>query len=242
MANTQRRMIHLKIWTSEQFGKLSDKAKLLYVGLITLADDDGKLRGNPAYLRGQIFPYDESLSVTDVLQVRNEIEKSGLITLFSIDNFEYIEHPKWKEYQIIRRDLYKPSQLPTRNETVTKPLRNRTLSQVKLSKDKLIPETSSGEVAELIKAFEGINPASKQFYSRPPQRKACRELIDAYTFERVRSVIEKTLPRTNGLPFFPTITTPMQLRDKWISLESAVRKYQAEKKAGGEKYKVAFKS
>lgn len=98
----------------------------------------------------------------------------------------------------------------------------------------------SSEINTLIKSFEIINPASKKFYGIPPQRKACQMLIDIYSFERVKRVIELTLPRTNGLQFFPTITTPLQLQDKWATLESAVKRYQAEKLSTKDKYKVAF--
>ncbi len=101
-------------------------------------------------------------------------------------------------------------------------------------------ETSSGDISLIIKSFESINPASKKFYSRPPQREACKELIESYGLEKVLQVIEKGLPKTNGMQFFPTITTPIQLRDKWVSLESAVKKYQAEKEITKNKYKIAF--
>ena len=98
---------------------------------------------------------------------------------------------------------------------------------------KNITETSSVDKfnplgSEIIKSFETLNPACKKMYGNPTQRKACDDLIQEYTLERVKSVIEKTLSKTNGLQFFPTITTPMQLRDKWVSLESAIRKYQAD--------------
>lgn len=99
-------------------------------------------------------------------------------------------------------------------------------------------ETSSQDISLLIKSFEGLNPATKKFYGNKTQRSACRYLIDTYTLERVQSVVEKTLPKTNGLQFFPTITTPLQLQDKWVALESAVRKYQSEKQIT--KNKVAF--
>mgnify|MGYP001600622752 FL=1 len=91
-------------------------------------------------------------------------------------------------------------------------------------------EQSSGNVNLLIKEFENINPACKTYYARPPQRNACKGLISDYGFERVRSVIEKTLPRTNELQFFPTITTPIQLQEKWATLESAIKRYQSENK------------
>lgn len=146
MAQTQRRMLYAKIWTSEQFGYLSDKAKLLYVGMITLADDDGRLRGNPAYLRGQVFPYDENITIQEIKISRDEVEKSKLISVYEVDDCEYIQHPNWEDHQIIRRDLYKGSSLPNRNETVTEPLRKSTLSKDKISKDKItIAEETSAQ-------------------------------------------------------------------------------------------------
>lgn len=87
-------------------------------------------------------------------------------------------------------------------------------------------EKFSIQGADILKAFESINPMCKKYYGRPPQRQACDDLIKEYGFERVKIVVEKTLPKTNGMQFFPTITTPMQLRDKWMQLESAIRKHQ----------------
>jgi len=136
MAQTQRRMIYTKLWTSEQFSKLPDRGKLLYIGMITLADDDGRLIANPAYLRGQIFTYDD-ISVLDVLNLRDIIERTGLIAVYKINDSEYIEHPNWEEYQIIRSDLYIPSRFPARNGTVTEPLQKRDTSKDKISKDKI---------------------------------------------------------------------------------------------------------
>jgi hypothetical protein len=94
-------------------------------------------------------------------------------------------------------------------------------------KEKNITETSSVDVNELIKTFESINPSCSKYYGNKTQRKACENLISNYGFNRVKKVIEVTLPKTNTLPFFPSITTPVQLQEKWSSLESAIRKYQS---------------
>jgi hypothetical protein len=88
-------------------------------------------------------------------------------------------------------------------------------------------------IPDIIKAFESINPAAKQFYSQPPQRKAAMELLEFFGFERLLGVIENTLPKTNALAYFPTITTPIQLRDKWAQLEAAVKKERSKLKARG---------
>ena len=42
----------------------------------------------------------------------------------------------------------------------------------------------------------------------------------------------------NKLLFFPVVTTPLQLQDKWTALESAIIKYQSENKKA--KDTVAF--
>ena len=55
------RTIKPDFWTDEKVGKLSMQARLLFIGTWTHADDNGVVRGNPAYLRAQIFPYDDNL-------------------------------------------------------------------------------------------------------------------------------------------------------------------------------------
>lgn len=99
-------------------------------------------------------------------------------------------------------------------------------------------ETSSQDIGVLIKSFETLNPASKKFYGNKTQRSACRYLIDTYGLERIIKIVEQTLPKTNALQFFPTITTPLQLQDKFTSLESAIKKYQSSIK--DKKNNVAF--
>lgn len=108
---------------------------------------------------------------------------------------------------------------------------------------KTTTEQSSGvQISELIKSFELVNADCKDYYGHKPQRSACDFLISEYGFERVKTIIEKTLPKTNHMDFFPVITTPVQLRRKWAMLESAVLRKQSELKAKKEKHKVAFAS
>lgn len=98
----------------------------------------------------------------------------------------------------------------------------------------------SQDISLIIKSFEQINQSCSKFYGNTTQRKACEQLIENYSLDRVISVIEKTLPKTNGMQYFPTITTPLQLLDKWAALESAVRKYQSGQNTLISKNKVAF--
>ena len=89
---------------------------------------------------------------------------------------------------------------------------------------------SVSQINEVIKLFEKINPACKKMYGNKTQRKACSDLIENHTYEKVVSVIEKTLPVIRGLKFFPIITTPLQLNDKWSALENAIVRHKDEQK------------
>lgn len=94
----------------------------------------------------------------------------------------------------------------------------------------------SQEIVLLIKEFETINIACKKMYGNKTQREACKDLIEAYGFDRVLAVISQALPKTNQIKYMPTITTPHQLFLKWSQLEAGVLKMNQEKP----KHKVAF--
>jgi hypothetical protein len=101
------------------------------------------------------------------------------------------------------------------------------LTKPNLTKLNLQGEQSSPEIPLLIKEFESINPAINRMYGNKTQRKACEDLLKLYDFDRLIKIIKETLPKTNAMQYFPTITTPLQLLEKYTSLESAIRKYQA---------------
>jgi phage replication O-like protein O len=81
--------------------------------------------------------------------------------------------------------------------------------------------------AEIIKELVSVDPKNKNYYSNTTQREACDFLIAEYGLDTVLSRVH-ILQQTNGLPYFPTITTPLQLRDKWVQLETAAKRRHAE--------------
>lgn len=90
-------------------------------------------------------------------------------------------------------------------------------------------ETSSASlIVEIIKMFADINPACKRMYSNKTQRQACQDLLDSHSFEDIKKVIQ-IIPKTNGYKYCPTITTPLQLRDKWVALESELKRIKSKK-------------
>lgn len=93
-----------------------------------------------------------------------------------------------------------------------------------------ITEGKGIEIPEIIKAFEKINPACKRMYGNTTQRKACQHLIEVYGFDKTRDVVERLLPQTNGMEFFPSISTPLKLQEKWSDLESAIKRHVSKTK------------
>lgn len=89
-------------------------------------------------------------------------------------------------------------------------------------------------IGEVIKHFESVDIKNKTYYGNKTQRGAAAFLIEQYTFDEVVKRIG-FLSKTNKMPYFPTITTPVQMRDKWVNLEDALIKHKS--KNGGN---VAF--
>lgn len=145
-------MVYTNLWQNHQFARLPDKAKLLYVGLITVADDDGRLRANSLLLRSQIFPLQEEIMQADVRKWLNFIVRAGLVEVYKEKDEYFVQHPNWEKYQSIRKDLYKPSKLPKnssrkRDGDGTKSHPN--ISKDKLSKEREIPDKPESSISYL---------------------------------------------------------------------------------------------
>lgn len=104
------RSIKPTIWTDERFISLSRDARLLCIGMISMADDDGRLLATAVRLAGDIFPADD-LRPGQVLRWRNEVERAGLIRIYKVGGIEYAVFPRWKKHQRISKP--QPSTLPS---------------------------------------------------------------------------------------------------------------------------------
>jgi hypothetical protein len=106
----RKRQIDPGIWTSEQFINLRDPwARLLFIGMFSTADDEGLLKGSPAFLKTTIFPGD-SISLDDIKNWRDQISEQILIRVYNVDNQDYIWIIKFLTYQYISKPY--PSKLP----------------------------------------------------------------------------------------------------------------------------------
>jgi hypothetical protein len=103
---------------SEDTGKVSRDARLLFVLLWTLCDDAGRCRAASRMLASLLFPYDEDAPEL-VDQWLEELEGRGLIRRYSVDGASYLQVCKWLKHQKI--DKPTPSKLPPFAEDSTNP-------------------------------------------------------------------------------------------------------------------------
>lgn len=98
---SRERFIDPRIWASEQFCRLSEPAAMMFIGIITTADDHGRRRGSSHSLKLDIFPT-RPHTVDDVGRMRDELVRSGLVQHYrDEDGNDVVSIPSksWKRYQ-----------------------------------------------------------------------------------------------------------------------------------------------
>ena len=93
------------------------------------------------------------------------------------------------------------------------------------------PARRVDDAAMVINLFKVINPSYQLHFARKPQRAAAKRLFELHGLDKLEKVIGY-IAYARGQPYFPTITTPCQLEEKWSSLESyALRQKNKQPKA-----------
>lgn len=85
------------VWQDERIGAVTRDARLLFIGLITMADDEGRFLARPAVVCGHAFPFDDD-ALKKVERWMSELSDIGLIELYG-DNYGWF--PKWESHQRI---------------------------------------------------------------------------------------------------------------------------------------------
>lgn len=110
MSRPRIRSIKPELWHDEAVGEVSRDARLLFIGLITMADDAGRLRFTAPAVLGHVFPYDDDVTAAKLRRWLDELLLHGLAATYDHDGREYVWLPGWRENQRINR--VSPSKLP----------------------------------------------------------------------------------------------------------------------------------
>lgn len=94
------RSLKPEIHEDEAVGELSDPAFRLFVGLITQADDWGRLKGDPRLLSSQVWPYHPK-TTEEIETWLAELDRADLIQRYAHAGRPFICLPSWAEHQRI---------------------------------------------------------------------------------------------------------------------------------------------
>jgi DnaD/phage-associated family protein len=113
----RKRMIDPGFWIDEKLGTCEPMARFTFMGLISQADDEGRLNGHPALIKSLLFPYDYGISPEHVEEWLNTLHSKGLIVRYEVSGQSYISIPKFLKHQTINK--------PTKSKLPAPPLENQ---------------------------------------------------------------------------------------------------------------------
>lgn len=103
------RSIKPSFWADPAVAALRREERLMLVGLISFADDEGRFLASTSAIGGYVFPHDE-LPPKTIRTWRDAIAASGVVTVYVADGCEYGFFPNWKKHQRISKP--QPSIIP----------------------------------------------------------------------------------------------------------------------------------
>ena len=232
--------------TDLKIRKLSVEDKLCFITLLCLASSEDKegvvsmcdedtliqLTGFNKNTSSEVSSYTRAKGCLDRYEALHLVTRSRygdvVVVNFSRRQSENLSNAERQKRYRDSHKIIKKSNVTQRNDSNARIEKiTKVTLRVTESKKKVKKITTFNPLGEqIIFEFIPVNPACRKYYSNTTQRSACDRLIAEYGLERVKSVIA-LLPRTNPIPWIPTITTPLQLEDRWVSLHEQMKKEQA---------------
>ena len=111
------RSLKPEFWTDEELAiQLTRDERMLYLGLQwNLADEHARLRGDPRYVKGQLFAYDDDLASADIDKMLTHLAELGKVIRYRSGAGRYVFLPKLSLHQRLDADKV-PSKLPDPSE------------------------------------------------------------------------------------------------------------------------------
>ena len=170
----RNRSISPDLWTDDKVMALSQNAILVYIGLISMADDEGRLEWKPVQLASRIFGLREGLTVKKFSEWMEEIAEGGLVVVYEVDGKKYAYHPAWFKHQYVNKPQPSKIPLPPDDEKHSAYLTSRTAKSDK--------KAAQASATVSLRASEGSNTVSSS--AIPVTRTEC---------ERTENVVRRRL-------------------------------------------------
>ena len=98
----RKRMIDPNFWTDEKLGECSIQERLLFMGLISNANDEGYGRANSKLIKATIFPYDD-IENDELEKWLNHLIEFNMVVIFEYDKQKYYYIPNFFKHQTINK-------------------------------------------------------------------------------------------------------------------------------------------
>jgi hypothetical protein len=89
------RSIKPSFFKNEHLAECEPMARLLFIGLWTLADRDGRLENRPLRIKAELFPYENC----DMVSLLKQLSDRGFVRAYEAGDKRVLEIPKFREHQ-----------------------------------------------------------------------------------------------------------------------------------------------
>lgn len=189
------------------------------------------------YAKSEYFQELLEIGEREVRNVKRQLVEKGLLVMSEKYNSAEVKtSEKWND--IMSGDAEQNVRM-MRNKTSADAEQNfRTTYNNKSNNKSNTSETQSREevpgenkpvdmIPLIIKEMESLDPKNKRFYGNTTQREACKFLLEEYGFDLVVQVIHAIPSLKAKIAYMPSVTTPVELRDKWVKIKDAVGRERA---------------
>lgn len=83
------RTVKPSFWSSRTAALVSRDARLLAIGLISMADDEGRFLASHAAITGYVYPHDDDVTAAKLKRWLGELERAGFAVLYAEDGIRY---------------------------------------------------------------------------------------------------------------------------------------------------------
>jgi hypothetical protein len=96
------RTIKPSFWGDDKVARLTRDERLLFLGLVSMADDDGRFLASNAAVAGFVFPNDD-LTPSRISRWMKRLDAIGLIRVYDVGGVKYGSLPNFCRHQVINR-------------------------------------------------------------------------------------------------------------------------------------------
>lgn len=189
------RTVKPEFWEDEGLASVPAETRLLAIGLLNVADDEGYFKANAKLIKAQIFPYEDSMNIPGMLQ---ELSKIGYLSLGEgcDDAKPYGHVVKFTTHQVVSKarpskikDIYKITEC---SGNVPGTVYDDSIRKGKEGKGK--EGNISSSKAELTEVFDHwvarMGKAGNAKFTKDRETKVRARIKEGYTVEQLKQAVD----------------------------------------------------